>query len=179
MTITCTCASPVRLTRRCTAVRAVVLAGNGKIRCRASRPRLPKYWLKSPGRIRMSPRSSRSRMRGFDPLPPGALILGDCLLELPKLARAHPDGFDLVYVDPPFNAGGVRSARRGRGMRANGERAYADAWGGLENFLAMLRPRLAAIRDAMSEQGSLWLHLDHRSVHDTKVLADQIFGVGR
>jgi len=118
-------------------------------------------------------------MRGFDPLPPGALILGDCLLELPKLARAHPDGFDLVYVDPPFNAGGVRSARRGRGMRANGERAYADAWGGLENFLAMLRPRLAAIRDAMSEQGSLWLHLDHRSVHDTKVLADQIFGVGR
>jgi len=109
---------------------------------------------------------------------PGFLILGDCLSELPKLASAHPKGFDLVYVDPPFNAGGVRAARLGTGQRVNGKRAYKDAWGGLPNFLSMLKPRLAAMRDAMSDQGSLWLHLDHRTVHDAKVLADSIFGTG-
>jgi site-specific DNA-methyltransferase (adenine-specific) len=31
------------------------------------------------------------------------------------------------------------------------------------------------MHDALSERGSLWLHLDHRTVHDAKVLADSIF----
>lgn len=106
----------------------------------------------------------------------GSLILGDCLAELPKLKRRQPSGFDLVYVDPPFNAGGVRSARQGTGHRHSGTQAYKDSWGGLASFLAMLGPRLAAIRDVMSESGSLWLHLDHRTVHDAKVLADTVFG---
>jgi site-specific DNA-methyltransferase (adenine-specific) len=79
-------------------------------------------------------------------------------------------------VDPPFNAGGVRSARQGRGHRVDGAAAYRDAWGGLRPFLEMLRPRLAVIRDAMSDVGSLWLHLDHRTVHDAKVVADGVFG---
>src|SRR5450432_2026023 len=40
----------------------------------------------------------------------------------------------------------------------------------------MLEPRLAAVREALSPVGSLWLHLDHRAVHDAKVLADRVFG---
>jgi len=110
------------------------------------------------------------------PRPGGELVLGDCLDELPKLRARYPEGFDLVYVDPPFNAGGMRSARQGRGHRVDGPRAYKDGWGGIENFLEMLRPRLTAIRDVMSDRASLWLHLDHRAVHDAKVLADQVFG---
>lgn len=121
---------------------------------------------------------NRARTRSRKPRKPadGRLLLGDCLELLPTLAKTHPAGFDLVYVDPPFNAGGVRAAREGRGHRVNGTRAYSDAWGGLQNFLAMLGPRLAAMREAMSERGSLWLHLDHRTVHDAKVLADRVFG---
>jgi len=106
----------------------------------------------------------------------GRLVFGDCLDELPKLRTHYPEGFDLVYVDPPFNAGGVRSAREGRGHRVHGAHAYKDAWGGIRSFLAMLKPRLSAIRDAMNARGSLWLHLDHRTVHDAKVLADEVFG---
>lgn len=84
--------------------------------------------------------------------------------------------FDLVYVDPPYNAGGTRGARRGTGERARGETAYRDAWGGLDAFLDMMQPRLAAMREVLSPVGSLWIHLDHRTVHDVKVLADRIFG---
>ncbi len=40
----------------------------------------------------------------------------------------------------------------------------------------MLEPRLALVRDALSDVGSLWLHLDHRAVHDAKVLGDRVFG---
>lgn len=124
----------------------------------------------------MSPKSSPRPVGARKPPRGSELVLGDCLEELPKLASRYPEGFDLVYVDPPFNAGGTRSAREGRGHRATGRAAYRDAWGGIDSFLEMLKPRLAAIRDVMSQQASLWLHLDHRAVHDAKVLADQIFG---
>jgi site-specific DNA-methyltransferase (adenine-specific) len=104
----------------------------------------------------------------------GLLLHGDCLELLRALGRGAP--FDLVYVDPPFNTGVSHGVRRGKGERARGERAYDDAWGGLDAFLAMLEPRLVAISAVMSKRSSLFLHLDHRTVHDAKVLADRVFG---
>jgi site-specific DNA-methyltransferase (adenine-specific) len=104
----------------------------------------------------------------------GTLVHGDCLQVLGTLAAN--ERFDLVYVDPPFNTGYGHGRRKGRGERARGERAYDDAWGGLDAFLAMLEPRLAAIARVLSARGSLFLHLDHRTVHDAKVLADGVFG---
>jgi site-specific DNA-methyltransferase (adenine-specific) len=104
------------------------------------------------------------------------ILEGDCL---ERIADATKRGaFDLVYVDPPFNAGGQRGARQGKGERVKGAAAYDDAWGGIEAFLGMLEPRLGAMRDALSEKGSLWLHLDWRAVHDAKVVADRVFGRG-
>jgi site-specific DNA-methyltransferase (adenine-specific) len=104
------------------------------------------------------------------------VLHGDCLATIADAVEHAGRKFDLVYVDPPFNAGGRRKARRGRGERVNGTEAYSDAWGGLDAFLSMLRPRLAAMRDAMTSDGSLFLHLDFRTVHDAKVLADAVFG---
>jgi site-specific DNA-methyltransferase (adenine-specific) len=104
----------------------------------------------------------------------GLLLHGDCLELLRGLRGDEP--FDLVYVDPPFNTGMSHGVRRGKGERARGEPAYDDAWGGLDAFLAMLEPRLAAVSAVMSRRASLFLHLDHRTVHDAKVLADGVFG---
>ena len=104
----------------------------------------------------------------------GELRKGDCLQVLGELGQNG--SFDLAYIDPPFNAGGTRGARQKKGERVDGALAYRDAWGGLDAFLAMLEPRLVAVRDALSPQGSLWLHLDHRAVHDAKVLTDRVFG---
>ena len=106
----------------------------------------------------------------------GLLVSGDCLQVLRELSPSAQDGFDLAYMDPPFNAGGERGARQKKGERASGQLAYTDAWGGLDAFLTMLEPRLAAVREVLSPIGSLWLHLDHRAVHDAKVLADRVFG---
>jgi site-specific DNA-methyltransferase (adenine-specific) len=84
--------------------------------------------------------------------------------------------FQLIYLDPPFNAGGRRRARGKRGERVQGRFAYDDAWGGLDAFLEMLAPRVELLFDALSDDGSLWLHLDHRAVHDAKVLMDRVCG---
>lgn len=104
------------------------------------------------------------------------VVHGDCLEVLDAVCRDGEPRFELVYVDPPFNAGGRRGARSGRGERAQGETAYADHWGGIDAFIEMLEPRLVAMRDVMTDAGSLWLHLDHRAVHDAKLALDRVFG---
>ena len=58
---------------------------------------------------------------------------GDCLELVPQLARHGK--FDLAYADPPFNAGGKRAARVGKGERVRGQHAYADAWSSIDDFL--------------------------------------------
>ncbi len=117
---------------------------------------------------------ARPDPKATQPLPP-YLHHGDCLTGM-DAARAERGPFDLIYVDPPYNAGGIRGARRGRGERSNGIAAYKDAWGGIDRFLEMFRPRLERMRDALSDRGTMWIHLDHRAVHDVKVQADRIFG---
>jgi len=108
----------------------------------------------------------------------GTLLAGDCLSVLPTLTKRPTDRFDLIYVDPPFNVGISHRARGKKGERAKGLAAYDDAWGGIDAFASMLEPRLAAMRAVLSDRGSLWLHLDHRTVHEAKVLADGVFGRG-
>jgi site-specific DNA-methyltransferase (adenine-specific) len=106
----------------------------------------------------------------------GVLLNGDCLELVPRLVEADADRFDLIYLDPPFNTGGRHGHRDRRGHRAHGATAYADRWGGIDGFLSMLEPRLMGLWQVLSPRGSLWLHLDHRTVHDAKVLADRMFG---
>ncbi len=111
---------------------------------------------------------------------PVELVHGDAIDACRTLARP----FDLVYLDPPFNVGGRFTARtragerRGRAVAASGPDAYGDAWGGIEGFLAMLEPRLAAVRDCLSPHATLWLHLDQRTVHEAKGVCDRLFGRG-
>jgi site-specific DNA-methyltransferase (adenine-specific) len=110
--------------------------------------------------------------------PASRVLEGDCLAHLPELCAAG-ERFDLIYADPPFNAGGKRRARLEHGVeRARGTFAYEDHFGDVDAFLRMLEPRLAAMRDCLSADGSLWLHLSHHTVHEAKVAADRVFGRG-
>jgi site-specific DNA-methyltransferase (adenine-specific) len=112
---------------------------------------------------------------------PGArLFHGDALDAAAVLAREGARA-DLVYVDPPFGVGKVHGARRtaGQSRASNEAAAYYDAGlvgDGLESFLEMLMPRLAAMHALLSARGTLYVHLDHRSVHHVKVRADEAFG---
>jgi site-specific DNA-methyltransferase (adenine-specific) len=106
------------------------------------------------------------------------ILEGDCLDILVALS-SEEKRFDLIYVDPPFNAGGKRRARLEAGTaRAAGTFAYEDHFGSSEGFIEMLEPRLAAMRGCLSETGSLWLHLSHHTVHEAKCALDRVFGRG-
>jgi site-specific DNA-methyltransferase (adenine-specific) len=97
-----------------------------------------------------------------------------------ELARhVRPRSAQLAYLDPPFNVGASFGARaQAGGWRARGRVAYEDRWPSLEAYLAWLEPRLAATRDALATDGTMWLHLDHRAVHEAKVVCDRVFGRG-
>jgi site-specific DNA-methyltransferase (adenine-specific) len=91
--------------------------------------------------------------------------------------HVQPRSAQLAYLDPPFRVGATFGARsRNGGWRARGRLAYDDRWPSLEAYLAWLEPRIAATRECLAGNGTMWLHLDHRAVHEAKVLCDRVFG---
>lgn len=101
-----------------------------------------------------------------------ALFHGDALALAEKVGDRR---FRSTYLDPPYAVGTKHRARKEKGARSAGEVAYVD--GGVKQaLLDMLEPRLAVLRDLMTPDGSLWLHLDQRAVHEAKLLCDRLFG---
>jgi site-specific DNA-methyltransferase (adenine-specific) len=119
------------------------------------------------------------------------IILGDNAEVLAHL----PAGFArLIYIDPPFNTGRdqkrarmlVTQAAKGDGERGGfgGRRydveridssSYKDAF---DDFEAFLLPRVAAALRCLTDDGSLFVHLDYREVHYVKVALDRLLGRG-
>ncbi|MBI4951618.1 MAG: site-specific DNA-methyltransferase [Myxococcales bacterium] len=114
-------------------------------------------------------------------MPLGTLFHGDALAACAALPADV--GFDLVYLDPPFATGGAMASRdapgqpRGRQPARSGRVAYHDPRDPDELVLVLV-PLLAALRERMRERATLYLHLDHRAVHEAKVAADGVLGRG-
>jgi site-specific DNA-methyltransferase (adenine-specific) len=93
------------------------------------------------------------------------------------LNHVRPRSAQLAYLDPPFGVGVSFGARaRTGGTRVRGRVAYEDRWQSMTAYLGWLEARLAIVRDCLSGDGTLWLHLDHRAVHEAKTLCDRVFG---
>lgn len=90
------------------------------------------------------------------------LIRGDNLLALKALQSDYAGKVRLVYIDPPFNTGG----------------AFEHYDDGLEHsiWLSLMRDRIALLRDLLTDDGAMFLHLDDRELHYAKVMCDEIFG---
>lgn len=80
-------------------------------------------------------------------------------------------GVRLVYIDPPF---ATKQEFRGN----QDQKAYQDKIAGAE-FIEFLRRRLILIRDLLSDDGSLYVHLDTRKSHYIKAILDEVFGEDR
>ena len=96
------------------------------------------------------------------------LIRGDALnalvslSELPAFAAEYVGRVRLAYIDPPFNTG----------------QAFENYDDNLEHsvWLTMIRDRLVQIRRMLSEDGSVWLHLDDTQMHRARCVLDEVFG---
>ena len=109
---------------------------------------------------------------------------------LPILRSMPSETVQLVYTDPPFNTGRVRTYQRLRverdehgdrfgfgGGRYRSETASSLSYGdAFESYLEFLQPRLIEIWRLLRSDGTLYLHLDAREAHYVKVMLDGIFG---
>ncbi len=120
------------------------------------------------------------------------LIYGDNLLAMQALLAGDPTSglpsmrgkIDLIYIDPPFDSKadyrtkitlpGTTVEQRPTVIE---QFAYADTWkNGTVSYLEMLVPRLILMRELLSEQGSIYVHIDWHVGHYVKVIMDEIFG---
>jgi len=106
------------------------------------------------------------------------LIFGDNLQALKHLLKLkeqgklrNPDGRNgvkLIYIDPPF-------ATKREFSGPKGQKAYLDKIVGAE-FLEFLRKRIIFLKELLTDDGGIYIHLDWKKGHYFKVLMDEIFG---
>jgi len=94
------------------------------------------------------------------------------LLEMKRQGKLRnsdgTDGVRLVYIDPPF---ATKQDFRG----TDDQKAYQDRITGAQ-FIEFLRRRLVLIREVMSDNGSLYVHLDYKKSHYIKTVLDEVIG---
>lgn len=119
--------------------------------------------------------------------PDNYVIFGDNASILPKLPDA---GFQLIYIDPPFNTGILQQRKTLQTVRDDigdrtgfqgkryttvelGRLGYSDVH---DDYLGFLADRLKEAHRLLADDGTLYFHIDYREVHYCKVLLDSIFG---
>lgn len=123
-----------------------------------------------------SPLAGEGKGEGY--LWTNMLIFGDNLQVLKTLLQMKQDGklknsdgtsgIRLIYIDPPF---ATKQEFRG----SQDQKAYQDKIAGAR-FLEFLRKRLVFLRELLSEDGSIYVHLDYHRSHYVKALLDECFG---
>src|SRR5664280_1963682 len=102
------------------------------------------------------------------------LIWGDNKLILSSLKNGplreeieKQGGLKLIYIDPPFDVGADFSMDIEIGGHTFTKKptileeiAYRDTWGkGADSFIAMIYERLILMRDLLTEDGSIYVHM--------------------
>lgn len=121
------------------------------------------------------------------------LIWGDKKYVLPSLLPEFAGKVDLIYIDPPFatgadfsytaqipddpTTGGDQSARFLKQPSIIEQKAYRDTWGrGLDGYVQWFYETVVLLHDLLSENGSIYVHLDWHVSHYAKSVLDEIFG---
>lgn len=122
------------------------------------------------------------------------LIHGECVSACAYL-KENGIKVDLVYIDPPFASGAdyakkvyirrnplvakaIQKASQeleDDELKAFEEKMYGDIWD-KEKYLNWMYENLMAIRSVMSENASIYVHLDYHIGHYVKILLDEVFG---
>ena len=113
---------------------------------------------------------SYSELADLEPTTENLLINGEsgdvleALTRVPELAGKYLGKVKLCYIDPPFNT----------------SKTFEHYEDNLEHsiWLTMMRDRLVHIKKLLSDDGSIWVHLDDSENHRMRVLLDEVFGPG-
>ena len=107
------------------------------------------------------------------------LIWGENKSVMGSLNPKFSNKIDLIYIDPPYATGGNFESKTfiGESNAFEKKKAYSDIWdGGIDEYIDFLYDRLLLMKNLLSENGSIYVHLDWHASHYIKVIMDEIFG---
>ncbi len=136
----------------------------------SKKQKLELTWIGKEDRTRLEPRiliedpelSYHAAARRDGDIFDNMLIQGDNLLALRALEQEFSSKIKCVYIDPPFNT----------------QQAFEHYDDGVEHsiWLTLLRERIEIIYRLMSDDGTLFVHIDDNELGYLIVLLDEIFG---
>lgn len=136
-----------------------------------TRQKLELTWLGKGARPKLEPRilledpsksyHAKRRVSDSDVFD-NRLIFGDNLLALKALEQEFSGKVKCVYIDPPFNT----------------QQAFEHYEDGYEHsiWLGLIRDRVEVLRRLMSDDGTLFVHIDDNELGYLIVLLDEVFG---
>lgn len=120
------------------------------------------------------------------------MILGDSLQVMASLSERESlkGKVQCIYFDPPygikFNSNWQvstqsRDVKDGKQADISREpeqvKAFRDTWkDGIHSYLTYLRDRLTAMRDLLTESGSMFVQIGDENVHRVRAVMDEVFG---
>ena len=120
------------------------------------------------------------------------MILGDSLQVMASLSERESlkGKVQCIYFDPPygikFNSNWQvstqsRDVKDGKQADISREpeqvKAFRDTWkDGIHSYLTYLRDRLSAMRDLLTESGSIFVQIGDENVHRVRAVMDEVFG---
>jgi adenine-specific DNA-methyltransferase len=123
------------------------------------------------------------------------LIWGDKKYVLPSLLPEFAGKVNLIYIDPPFNVGADFSFTATIADNPDTDdddnqatsfvkqpsiieqKAYRDTWGkGLDSYMQWFYETALLLKELLSEDGSIYVHLDWHVSHYAKSIMDEVFG---
>lgn len=118
-----------------------------------------------------------------DPNSGNLLVQGDNLLALKALLPYYAGKVKCIYIDPPYNTGNeswvyndnVNSPEIKKWL---GEivKKEADDLSRHDKWLCMMYPRLALLKDFLTEDGAIFISIDDNELHHLRAIMDEIFG---
>jgi len=120
-----------------------------------------------------------------DPGSGNLLVQGDNLLALKALLPYYAGQVKCIYIDPPYNTGNEKwiyndavnspEMRKWLGKVVGGE---AEDLSRHDKWLCMMYPRLALLREFLTEDGVIFISIDDTELFNLKSLMDEAFGPG-
>ena len=118
-----------------------------------------------------------------DPGSGNLIVQGDNLEALKALLPYYAGQVKCIYIDPPYNTG-----NEGWAYNDNVNSPIIRDWLGKvvgkegetldrhDRWLCMMYPRLALLKQFLSEDGSIWISMDDSEISLLRILMDEIFG---
>ena len=111
------------------------------------------------------------------------IFWGDNLQVMSHMLKEYRGKISLIYVDPPFDSKADYKKKieiKGLGKAETDstsfeEKQYGDIWTN-DEYLQFMYERFILMRELLSDEGSIFVHVDYRKASHLKLILDEIFG---